>query len=398
MTTMTTTRGCSTHAERRRAAIRQLAGVLLAAALMSVAGCGFARDVEQARAPTSAPGREPIELPGTLTTSPSVPQVDTPATAAPTTPIDMPATSQDDSVDAAGSGDATPLTQPPPMYEPVAWRKPAGIVVPDDCREAITTLEINACVADMLEQADVAIDTVFRARFDEAESDEERRALLIANRQWAEARQQRCEERSRYAYQSGRAGTNRFYAVFVPCMTEGRNDAIEAHDAPTVLAGATLTVEGLGPIRVGDTLIDIAAALGQPVQQPNEVELAVANGTCFHVRVPGSPGLLLQLFGAELGSTSETVAGARVGVVIFRDESFATMSGVRVGDAEQKVRDVYVGRVADVPHKYDAGHDLDVVVDEAADHVRVVRFVIADGAVSEIRAGDGNVRLVEGCA
>jgi hypothetical protein len=133
-----------------------------------------------------------------------------------------------------------------------------------------------------------------------------------------------------------------------------------------------VTEAGAGPIQVGMTADDI---------RPHVATLGQLEG-CMYAKVPAAPGLLVMLFGGKVVRLDVIAAG------------LATAAGARVGDTEQRVRELYPG-VQVEPHKYTDGHYL--VVDATARRRLVFE---TDGArVTRYRAGAvPQVDWVEGCS
>jgi hypothetical protein len=129
---------------------------------------------------------------------------------------------------------------------------------------------------------------------------------------------------------------------------------------------------GVGSIRIGMTADEL---------RPHVETLGQLEG-CVYAKVPAVPGLLVMLFGGKV---------VRLDVIA---EGLATAGGARVGDTEQRVRELYPAIQVE-PHKYTDGHYL--VVDGNAGRRLVFE---TDGArVTRYRAGAvPQVDWVEGCS
>ena len=129
---------------------------------------------------------------------------------------------------------------------------------------------------------------------------------------------------------------------------------------------------GAGPIRIGMT----ADELRSHVETLGQLE------GCVYTKVPAAPGLLVMLFAGKV---------VRLDVIA---PGLATAAGARVGDTEQRVRELYPGLQVE-PHKYTEGHYL--VVDSNPGRRLVFE---TDGArVTRYRAGAiPQVDWVEGCS
>jgi hypothetical protein len=140
----------------------------------------------------------------------------------------------------------------------------------------------------------------------------------------------------------------------------------------------SVTPRGIGSVKVGSNARD---ALGL------NVTLADAPGAeqaCAYVRsgrLPSGVGVL-----ATKGEV------ARIDVDSGR---VATLEGVRIGDPESRVREVYAGRVRQEPHKFSSGHYL--VVTPADTGYRII-FETDGKLVTRYRAGRmPEVAWVEKC-
>jgi hypothetical protein len=136
-----------------------------------------------------------------------------------------------------------------------------------------------------------------------------------------------------------------------------------AASSPPALDQFRLTLNGLGPLRIGMTLKEVEDA-GFRVKEQKHVWLMFENGRVVRVEVHG-------------GRTT-------------------TFRGVRVGDTEKQVRKIYGARLIVEPHKYDDnGHYL-VVFSTNRKQALVME---TDGkVVTEFRAGLAEpAQYVEGC-
>ena len=128
----------------------------------------------------------------------------------------------------------------------------------------------------------------------------------------------------------------------------------------------------VGSIRIGMTADEL---------RPRVETLGQLEG-CVYAKVPEAPGLLVMLFAGKV---------VRVDVIA---PGIATAGGARVGDTEERVRELYPGLRVE-PHKYTDGHYLVV------DTVQGRRLIFeTDGArVTRYRAGAvPQVDWVEGCS
>ena len=82
--------------------------------------------------------------------------------------------------------------------------------------------------------------------------------------------------------------------------------------------------------------------------------------------------------------------------VEVRGRSVETLSGIRIGYAEEKVRQAYGSRVGTEPHKYDpTGNYMKIF---SADRTKALVFETDGEKVTKFRAGlSESVQYVEGC-
>jgi hypothetical protein len=155
-----------------------------------------------------------------------------------------------------------------------------------------------------------------------------------------------------------------------------------AHAALTV--NDRISPEGLGPVKVGMSLSEAAAALGGPLS----VNRQAGDGTCFTARPRGSGR------GVSFLGTGNRLAHADV----FGRSRIRMPEGAGIGTTERQVRSLYPGRVSSSRHVYvRGGRYLSVAT---ADPGRLLIFETnARGRVTRIRAGAvPEVRYIEGCA
>jgi hypothetical protein len=142
-----------------------------------------------------------------------------------------------------------------------------------------------------------------------------------------------------------------------------------------------LTERGIGPVRVGMTVAEAAAALPGGVAPPETQE-------CAYVGLSGLPE----------GVSLMTEAGRIVRVDVDDSSAVATTRGARVGWTEARVLALYPGARVQ-PHKYEDGHYLVVLPGAPADTTHRIVFETARGVVTRFRGGVvPAVEYVEGCS
>ena len=156
-----------------------------------------------------------------------------------------------------------------------------------------------------------------------------------------------------------------------------------------------LTAEGLGPVRIGMTAAEVAAAWGAD-SQPEAVG-GPDPATCdeFHpARAAAGVNVMIQ-------------DGRLTRISLINDSLIKTDRGFGLGDRALAIKQAYGGAIVAEPHKYAAAPAEDLIswtsggstayVEDPA--ARGVRYEIDEkGLVGQIHAGDPSIQLVEGCS
>ncbi len=147
----------------------------------------------------------------------------------------------------------------------------------------------------------------------------------------------------------------------------------------------SLTDSSFGPVRIGMTLAQLDSAigpLGDTIKIQRECDIVSASDP---LRMP--PGVAI------------TQVNGKVARIDIENDSIATDRGVRVGDSEEKVKQVYGAGVIVEPHKYIDGHYLEVMFGTDTTTAKGIVFETDGKKVITFRAGAWEpVRWVEGCA
>lgn len=155
--------------------------------------------------------------------------------------------------------------------------------------------------------------------------------------------------------------------------------------APTADQPAALTVspEGVGAVRIGATLAQLNAALGEQLRPAYDV-----NPECDYVDPAALPP------GIALMVDQDTIVRIDVDTT-----GIPTAEGAVVGDTEARVLELYAGRVTVQPHKYTGPEGHYLVVTWPADTLHLLIFETDGKKVLNYRAGiRPAVEYVEGCA
>ena len=171
--------------------------------------------------------------------------------------------------------------------------------------------------------------------------------------------------------------------LLVSACSSSRNEARSAGDNPSATAPLAVTPEGVGPVRIGATIAQVNAALGEQLKPAYDV-----NPECDYID-PATlpPGIALMVERDTIVRIDVDTAG------------IATAEGAVVGDTETRVLDLYKGRVEVQPHKYTGpvGHYLRVTW--PADTLHLLIFETDGERVVSYHTGvRPAVDYVEGCA
>jgi hypothetical protein len=151
--------------------------------------------------------------------------------------------------------------------------------------------------------------------------------------------------------------------------------------APLPAGDSSVTERGLGPLRVGMTLAEARRALGGALVVPKGTD---TTGCAYLTWRDGPRG------------TRVMIDGGRIARVDVDSANVATTAGARVGDSEERIQQLYPGRVTVTPHKYVDGHYL--TVNAVGDSSAAIVFETEKGKVTRYRAGRRPaVEYVEGC-
>jgi hypothetical protein len=179
-----------------------------------------------------------------------------------------------------------------------------------------------------------------------------------------------------------RALPSLFALVIVACGSP-RGESRPGPDSASVAAPLTVSPEGAGPVRIGWSLSQLNAALGEQLKPAYDV-----NPECDYVDPDAlPPGLALMV-------VQDTIVRVDVDTT-----GIATAEGAMVGDTEARILELYAGRVEVQPHKYTGpvGHYL--VVKASADTMHLIIFETDGHRVLNYRAGiRPAVEYIEGCA
>ncbi|HEY9834592.1 MAG TPA: hypothetical protein V6D26_28840 [Stenomitos sp.] len=164
---------------------------------------------------------------------------------------------------------------------------------------------------------------------------------------------------------------------------ESNSENTSAKQQAKLTAQSKLSINSIGPIRVGMSVAQAEAAAGVKLTRPDNKE-------CSYIRPQGSKYDFLMM-----------VTNNRIARIDIRGKSrITTISGARIGDTESKIKSLYPGRITVTPAKYAPnGHYLIFTPKDRNDaHYRIV-FETDGNRVTEFRSGkQPEVEWVEGCS
>lgn len=147
----------------------------------------------------------------------------------------------------------------------------------------------------------------------------------------------------------------------------------------------SVTARGYGPIEAGMTLDQAATAGNRPFS-----DLMLGSVECDYVFFAGD---------SIEGTVHFMVVHGAIARVDISDSGITTAEGARIGDSEQRIHELYSGRVTVEPHKYVDGHYLVVAPSAPADSGHAIIFETDGSRVTSFRAGRvPEVRYIEGCS
>lgn len=153
--------------------------------------------------------------------------------------------------------------------------------------------------------------------------------------------------------------------------------------SPDRRADWVITPRGLGPLRAGMTRAQAEAIVGGSLAIDGDGDWKGCAYTPADLLPPG----------ARMMVEDGTIA--RIDIT---DTTISTAEGARIGDSEDRIRQLYRGRVFTTPHKYTDGHYLTVKSTGDADSLFRIVFETDSGRVKRFRAGRiPPVEYVEGC-
>jgi hypothetical protein len=165
------------------------------------------------------------------------------------------------------------------------------------------------------------------------------------------------------------------------CARGDTRDSTDSAPGDTVAPTPHVTAMGVGRLRIGMTVAEARQALDSLVfTDPDSMR-------CSYPKVGGLPEGVMVMVTEGVVSRVDVQKG-----------DVATTEGVRIGDTETKVKELYGSKVTVSPHKYTDGRYLTVVPEGDTLH-RIIFETNLGGTVLRYRAGKlPEVGWVESCS
>ncbi len=181
-------------------------------------------------------------------------------------------------------------------------------------------------------------------------------------------------------------GLTMLIAALIVACNRGEEKAVKGPTPPNAAGHDTvsdiaLSEDGLGQIQIGMNLDD-AVNMGLLNENPN------MNARCDYVYPP---------IGSGIPDVAVMVVRGKIARIDVDTGSVTTEDGIKIGDSEDKVKNVYGDDLTIEPHKYTDGHYMTVLGDSASAG-KALLFETDGKRVTNFRAGRlPEVKWVEGC-
>ncbi len=165
---------------------------------------------------------------------------------------------------------------------------------------------------------------------------------------------------------------------------------------PRLTSQAKLTINSIGPVKVGMNLPEAAAAAN--------VKLYVSSAgsdSCYYLEGEGSlEGVGFMITKDEVKSRQQYVTSDIIARIDIHTPQITTVSGAKIGDTEARIKSLYPGKIEVTQHAYNPkGHYLTFVPRSKAEQNYRVVFETDGQRVITYRSGKiPEVEYVEGCS
>ncbi len=154
--------------------------------------------------------------------------------------------------------------------------------------------------------------------------------------------------------------------------------------ATKLTSQAKVTINGIGPVKVGMNLPEAANAANTRLY----VSYA-GNDSCYYLQAEGElKGVSFMVTKDDAKSRVKYITSDVIARVDIDNPKVTTVSGAKVGDTEAKIKSLYPGKIKVTPHTYVTnGHYLTFIPTDKADQNYRVIFETDGQRVTRYRAG-----------
>jgi hypothetical protein len=154
----------------------------------------------------------------------------------------------------------------------------------------------------------------------------------------------------------------------------------------TKRTGWVVRFDGIGPVRIGMTVNQVNAALGENFSIPTDKD----EQSCYYLEPRQHPDTGIMMLDNRVARVDVFLPGGGISI----SPTTATADGVRIGDSEARVMKLYGQKVAVSQHAYVDGHYLTIRSGKYG-----LRFETEGNKVTGFYAGTSSaIGLIEGCA
>lgn len=178
--------------------------------------------------------------------------------------------------------------------------------------------------------------------------------------------------------------TKKFLSILLGTIVSFLLIAYSVNAQATLNEQSTVSINGIGSVKVGMTVSEASEAAGIRLVQ---VVSGGEEGGCFYFK-PQQPEEVYFM-----------VINNRIARVDIQNQRIATISGARIGSTESQIKSLYPGQIQVTPHEYvQGGHYLTFVPQDSTDKNYRLVFETDGSSVTSFRSGKlPEVEYIEGC-
>ena len=180
---------------------------------------------------------------------------------------------------------------------------------------------------------------------------------------------------------------HKFITVFIATIAIFFIAIISVNAQVRLTDESKVSINGIGPIRVGMTVKEASQASGvRLIQVPSGGE----EYSCLIFKPQNEPK------GISFMVTENRIAR----LAIWENKRISTIKGARIGDTEARIKSLYPSQIRVTQHEYvQRGHYLTFVPKDSADKNYRIVFETDGNRVTNFRSGKlPEVEYIEGCA